>query len=106
MIGRHAISFRRRTSPIVARIFGDWPYSIVLQPTVSNKETHAVADRRGDNIMTVYPSLLRAKKVITMLRSDSVKRATVAPSFRAWKVVSIAIEMQGFITYRLETVVH
>jgi hypothetical protein len=81
MMGLQATSFWRRMSPTVLRMVGVCPYRMVSQPTVSRRETHAVAERRGESIITVYPMRLRAKKVTTIFRSERVRRATISPSF-------------------------
>lgn len=67
---------------MVDRMLAFWPYMMVSQPTVSRRDTQAAGERRGDNIMTVYPRRLRAKNVTTMLRSERVNRATMLPSRR------------------------
>ena len=65
-------------SASVARIVELRPYMIVSQPKVFSRLAHAVPESRGESSITVYPSRLRAKKVIAMSKSDKDSRAMVA----------------------------
>jgi hypothetical protein len=68
-------------SPSLVRILHDLPQIIVLQFDISSNATQALPESLGESIMTVWPSRLKAKNVTTTLMSDSVRRATMDPSF-------------------------